>query len=124
MPDQDARTPCPFETLGRFFAQELPPLLDAQRDCLPTGVSVVFLLRDGGAWRVERDESGEPRVHPWSGGPPLREDCVVECDGEDFLAILEGRLHPARAFLSGRVRVEGDIGLVLSLQACVLSEAA
>jgi hypothetical protein len=125
VPESEALSASPVpETLDRFFGEQLAPLMRERGDCLPAGVSVVFLLSGGGAWRVERDAAGEIHIEGWGDGRPGRDDCTVECAGEDFLAILEGRLHPARAFLSGRVRVEGDIGLVLRLQQCVLSEVA
>jgi putative sterol carrier protein len=37
--------------------------------------------------------------------------------GEDCMAILEGRLNGVTAYLSGRLRVDGDIGLAMRLAA-------
>jgi putative sterol carrier protein len=37
--------------------------------------------------------------------------------GEDCMAILEGRLSGVSAYLSGRLRVDGDIGLAMRLAA-------
>lgn len=35
---------------------------------------------------------------------------------EDFAEMAEGRLSPASAFMSGKLKLEGDIGLALRLQ--------
>jgi putative sterol carrier protein len=37
--------------------------------------------------------------------------------GEDCMAILEGRLNGVTAYLSGRLRVDGDMGLAMRLAA-------
>lgn len=42
-------------------------------------------------------------------------DCVVRVALEDFIALAKGRLAPARAVLSGRLKLEGDAGLALAL---------
>ena len=43
---------------------------------------------------------------------------------EDFMDIVEGRISPREAFLSGKVEVLGDIGLVLALGELIQRKAA
>lgn len=106
----------------RFFERELPPLLGAPGVALSEDVQVEFVLEGpgGGTWLVSTDEAGHARVGP---PRPGTRDCRVRLSVEDFRAILAGRLDPVRAFVLERVRVEGDVGLLLQLQACVLQAA-
>lgn len=46
-----------------------------------------------------------------SGAP----DLVLEASAADFRALFEGALAPAQAFLSGRLRVKGPMGLAMQL---------
>ena len=39
--------------------------------------------------------------------------CVVSASDQDMLGILTGRLNPQMAYLSGKLEIDGDIGLAL-----------
>ena len=43
-------------------------------------------------------------------------DCTVGLTLEDFEAMLAGELAPTTAFMSGKLRVEGDMGVAMKLQ--------
>jgi putative sterol carrier protein len=43
-------------------------------------------------------------------------DCTVGLTIEDFEAMLAGDLAPTTAFMSGKLRVEGDMGVAMKLQ--------
>ena len=43
-------------------------------------------------------------------------DCTVKVDPEDFSAILSGDLNPMSAFMSGKIKVQGDMGVAMKLQ--------
>ena len=66
----------------------------------------------GGTW-VLSVVGGTARL---SEGPVPEADLTVEVSDADFQALVEGRLAPAAAFVSGRLRVRGDLGLALRLQ--------
>ena len=104
-----------------FFEGFLPRSLDAVGACLPEDVVVAFHIAgdDGGHWQLQRNEEGS------SLGPAddLRKDCEVWCDSDVFMRMVHGSLRSSRAFLSGQLRVSGDIGLALALEG-VLTEAA
>jgi len=51
------------------------------------------------------------------GAIPAEPDARVELDAEQAEAIRQGRLHPLEALMSGQLRLEGDLGLILALQA-------
>lgn len=107
----------------RLFERELPLLLGAPGVAMSEDIAVEFVLDGpgGGAWLVLTDDAGRARVEAPRQGP---RDCRVHISVDDFRAILAGRLDPVRAFVQERVRVEGDVGLLLQLQACVLHAAA
>ena len=43
-------------------------------------------------------------------------DCTVGVTLEDFQAMLGGDLAPTTAFMSGKLKVEGDMGVAMKLQ--------
>jgi putative sterol carrier protein len=44
-------------------------------------------------------------------------DVALAADADTFRAILEGDLDPTAAFMSGRLRIEGDMGAAMRLAA-------
>jgi len=104
-----------------FFESIVSGSLDAISRCLPEDVVVAFHIEgaDGGHWELQRGESGSTLGPAGSG----RKDCEVWCDSQIFMRLVRGTLRSNRAFLSGQLRVAGDIGLALALEG-VLNEAA
>lgn len=68
--------------------------------------SAKFVIGEVGALIV--DESG---VRAGDGAAQV----TLTAEAETFRAILEGELSPTIAFMSGRLSVEGDMGLALRL---------
>lgn len=98
-------------TLENFFVQLLPQTMPKVMDHLPETVVFAFFLEDE-AWQLNR--SGEEIfVGPVTEVP---KDCEFYCSREVFSQIISGNLKPARAFLDGRLRLQGDLGLALHLQ--------
>jgi putative sterol carrier protein len=87
------------------------PSIEKLKALLPEGAVVAVHIEgeDGGSWQLE--QTG--RVHRVKIGP---KDCEIRCTAGDFMAIVGGTLTTREAFLSGRLRIEGDIGLALRLQ--------
>ena len=42
-------------------------------------------------------------------------DCTLSADADTFQAILSGDLNPTSAFMSGRLKVDGDMGTAMRL---------
>lgn len=42
-------------------------------------------------------------------------DCVMTASAETFRGILEGDVNPTAAFMSGALKVDGDMGLAMKL---------
>ncbi len=98
-----------------FFETFLPKTLQGQMEgALPEDTVVAFHIEGdgGGSWQVVRDIDGS-RISPVDGGA---KDCEMWCTAETFMRIIAGTLGPNRAFLSGDLRIAGDVGLALKLE--------
>ena len=111
----------PVTNPREFFETFVPESLAAVERSLPGDVVVAFHIEgvDGGSWQVQRLED-RPVVSPAHDGP---KDCEVWCTEETFMRIVRGSLGSNRAFLSGRLRISGDVGLAMALEG-FLREAA
>ncbi|TPE48323.1 SCP2 sterol-binding domain-containing protein [Amaricoccus solimangrovi] len=70
--------------------------------------SVKFVILEEGAVRI--DQNG-------ASADDSEADCVITANDETFRALLGGELNPATAFMSGKLRIEGDMGLAMRLGA-------
>ena len=43
-------------------------------------------------------------------------DCTINVSKDDFLALAQGELDPMMAFMSGKLKVEGDMSVAMGLQ--------
>jgi putative sterol carrier protein len=88
---------------------------------MPDEVSVTFELEgpDGGVWTLSRLGTQirvEPQVSEYA-------DCHLRCSVPDFRALIDGQLDGRAAFMDGRVRIRGDVGLILRLLSAVSAPA-
>lgn len=49
-------------------------------------------------------------------GPSTDAKCTITVAGKDILDIVSGKLNPQMAFMSGKLKIKGDMGLALKLQ--------
>jgi putative sterol carrier protein len=68
--------------------------------------SVKFVIEDEGAVRI--DEAG-------AAADDADADCTVTASAETFEALMAGELDPTAAFMAGRIRIEGDMGMAMRL---------
>ena len=69
--------------------------------------SVRFVIEDEGA--VGIDAGGATAVDGSDA------DCTLTASAETFQGLLDGELDPTGAFMSGRLTVDGDMGLAMRL---------
>lgn len=50
-------------------------------------------------------------------GPIENPGCAVTMAAADFLGMVSGTLNPAAAFMTGKLKVKGDMGMAMKLQA-------
>jgi len=84
-----------------------------QRDLLTSvGAVYKFVLEgaDGGTYLLDLKESLSITTGDGAAG------CTVRMTTTDFVDLFEGRANGQALFFTGRLRVEGDMGLALRLQ--------
>jgi len=98
-----------YESARQFF-EGLQRRADSSRAC-DLSASYRFDIEDVGHWHVDV-EKGVVTVTE-SQNPA---DCVIATDEPTFLAVVENEQSPMGAFMTGKIRVEGDMGLALRLK--------
>ncbi|CAN5762699.1 SCP2 sterol-binding domain-containing protein [soil metagenome] len=68
--------------------------------------SVKFVIEEEGAVRIDGTEARADDAPA---------DCTMTASADTFEGILDGSLNPTAAFMSGRLKVEGDMGLAIKL---------
>ena len=73
--------------------------------------SYLFDIDGAGRWRVDV-ENGSARVTEGA------EDaaCTISASEETFQRIVDGELNPTTAYMTGKLKVAGDMGAALKLQ--------
>jgi len=70
-----------------------------------------FDIADQGSWHVDVENGA---VTVTQSTEPA--DCVIATDEQTFLAVVRNEQNPMGAFMTGKIRVEGDMGLALRLR--------
>lgn len=74
---------------------------------------------NGGTYQMIIDDNGGKAVE----GTEQEADCTLEISAEDYRGLVGGTVNPTEAFMSGQLKIDGDIGLALKLQN-ILNELA
>jgi putative sterol carrier protein len=98
-----------YESARQFF-EDLQAKSDPSRAEGLNG-SYRFDVENAGSWRVDVEDG---RVDVTESREPA--DCVIATDEQTFLAVVGNEQNPMGAFMSGKLRVEGDMGLALRLR--------
>jgi putative sterol carrier protein len=75
----------------------------------------------GGTLKFDLGEAGTLFIDGSSGDNTVAVDkddpakCTITMTADDFRELIHGRLQPAVAFMTGRMRVDGDMGLAMRL---------
>ena len=77
----------------------------------PLGYLVKFVFEDDSS--IFLDGKGESNQVGTEGGDP---DTTIKIKQKSFLNLLRGKLDPTIAFMSGRIKVDGSLGVALKLQ--------
>uniref|UniRef100_A0A672L686 Hydroxysteroid dehydrogenase-like protein 2 n=1 Tax=Sinocyclocheilus grahami TaxID=75366 RepID=A0A672L686_SINGR len=66
-----------------------------------------------GVWYIDlKNDAGSAG----SGDPPTKADVIMTLDSADFIKMFGGRLKPTMAFMSGKLKIKGDMGLAIKLE--------
>ena len=73
--------------------------------------SYVFDIAGSGIWTVKVDDGKVEVTEGDAGG-----DCTVSTSEETFQKIIDGRQNPVTAYMTGKLKVDGDISAALTLK--------
>lgn len=94
----------------REFFERMQGRIDPDRTRGTTG-SYRFDVEGAGSWHVAIDD-GDVAVSE-SDDPA---DCVIRTSEKTFMGIVRREQNPTTAYMTGKLRVEGDLGLAMKLQ--------
>ncbi len=102
-------------SVKEVFERHLPARLKLKPDVVAK-INAVYQFNiagpDGGAWSVDCTAPGGAVT----AGTSAAARCTVSATDKDFLGLINGKLNPQMAFMSGKLRIAGDIGLAMKLQ--------
>ena len=104
------------ENVKDFFEKNIPERIKTSPDTAKNINSVYefnITGSNGGVWTVDLTKGQESEVKAGSGGAAK---CTVTCTEADFLQILNKKLNAQMAFMSGKLKIKGDMGLAMKLQ--------
>jgi putative sterol carrier protein len=95
---------------AREFFESLPARANGRRI---EGIdsSYVFDIAGAGTWTVKVDD-GKLVVDEGDRGG----DCTISASEETFGRILEGKQNPLTAYMTGKLKVSGDVGAAMKLK--------
>ena len=97
------------ETVQDFF-QNLPTRADSTKTAGMTN-SYVFDIEGLGQWKVDVDDG---TVTVTEGGGDA--DAVISASEETFQKIVAGEQNPTSAYMTGKLKIKGDMGAAMKLQ--------
>jgi putative sterol carrier protein len=72
--------------------------------------TIKFAFNEGGALYI--DGKSKPNTVSNDEGPA---DCTVKVSLEDFQKLMDRKLDPTTAFMMGKIKIEGDMGVAMKL---------
>lgn len=102
-------------TAAQIFNVDLPAKLTANAESVKT-VNAIYQFNidgdNGGTWVVDLTKDGDFV----SEGPSDSPNCTVVMKEQDFIDMWQGKLPGAQAFMMGKLKIQGDMGLAMKLQ--------
>ena len=94
----------------REFFDTLESRVDASKTA-GLNSSYLFEIEGAGTWKVDVDDG---KVNVTEGGSDA--DVTIRTSQETFSALAAGEQNPTTAYMTGKLKVEGDMGAALKLQ--------
>ena len=95
---------------AREFFETLPARIDPARTA-GVNKSYVFDIEGAGVWKVDVTDAG---IEVTEGGGDA--DVTIRASEETFRAIAEGNQNPTTAFMTGKLKIDGDMSAAMKLQ--------
>jgi ubiquinone biosynthesis protein UbiJ len=103
------------ESVKDVFERHMPEKLRGKPDVVAK-INAVYQFNisgpSGGQWSVDCTQPGGLVAS----GTAANARCTVQATDADFLNIVNGKLNPQMAFMSGKLRIQGDMALAMKLQ--------
>jgi putative sterol carrier protein len=97
-------------TSAREFFESLPSRADTSKTAGMNN-SYLFDIEGAGTWTVRVDDG---QVSVTEGGDDA--DAVISASEETFAKIVSGEQNPTSAYMTGKLKVKGDMGAAMKLQ--------
>ena len=97
------------ESVSDFFAA-LPSRVDEGRAAGMTA-SYVFVVDGAGTWTVKVADGAVTVDEGDTGG-----DCTISTSADVFERVISGEQNPTKAYMSGKLKIKGDMGAAMKLQ--------
>jgi len=97
------------DTVNEFFTG-LPSRVDAGKTAGMNN-SYVFDIEGAGTWTVKVADGGVTVDEGDTGG-----ECMISTSAEVFEKVVKGEQNPTAAYMSGKLKIKGDMGAAMKLQ--------
>jgi putative sterol carrier protein len=105
----------PVQSVRDVFERHMPARLKARPDVVAK-INAVYQFNisgaGGGSWSVDGTAPGGAIAE----GTSAAARCTVAMTDADFVNVVNGKLNPQMAFMSGKLKIQGDMGLAMKLQ--------
>ena len=95
---------------AREFFETLETRVDPSKTAGMTN-SFVFDIEGAGTWKVD---VADGKVSVTEGGGDA--DATIRASEETFSAIASGEQNPTTAYMTGKIKIKGDMGAAMKLQ--------
>jgi putative sterol carrier protein len=95
---------------AREFFESLETRVDQSKTAGLTA-SYLFDIDGAGQWKVDVDD-GQVKVTEGGGDA----DCTISASEQTFERIVAGEQNPTTAYMTGKLKVKGDMGQAMKLQ--------
>jgi putative sterol carrier protein len=95
---------------AREFFETLPSRVDPSKTA-GVNKSYIFDIDGAGVWKVDVTDAG---LQVTEGGEDA--DVTIHASEETFAAIAERKQNPTTAFMTGKLKIDGDMGAAMKLQ--------
>jgi putative sterol carrier protein len=97
-------------SLVNEFFEKLPSRVEPAKTAGMNN-SYVFAIDGAGTWTVRVSDGGVTVEDGDTGG-----DCTIATSAETFEKVMKGEQNPTAAYMSGKLKIKGDMGAAMKLQ--------